>query len=744
MVLPRLALGNAWSHAGQLKGGHCNSLTLKWKAVCGRPSASSGLCPDLFLTLVNMMRFPSRCRIGVVIACLSALLFGLTASAQSYHIGDVPKQQLKEVLPTAESFREVTNAPYLEGLDADGKTAGWLVLSTDVLSIKGYSGKPLVTLVGLDPEGVISGAKIIHHSEPIILLGIPEQKLTDFVDFYKGKRADAKIGVGSGDPDTLTVDGVSGATVTVLAENSTILDTARALGAAVGILEAQTMLPGGFIKEEKDWSFARMKRKKLFGHLLVTEKQMGVSNSDAAFVDLLYTMADAPQVGRPILGASTYKHLMGQLAEDEHLVVILGNGSGSFKGSGFVRGGIFDRVLLRQKLSTCMFTDIDYSNVPSLAVADAPDFKEGAVFISRGAKIDPGRTFELVFLGSFYDHKGAFSREFKSFSSSHRLPKSIYRIEGPDPESLIWRSAWANQKLEIAIISLIFLVVLALFIQRKYLTASVKRLSWIQLAVLSTSFLVLGVWMSAQPSITQILTLVGSIVGEWDGNLFLSQPLLFISWIFIAVVILIWGRGVFCGWICPFGCLTELLNHLGKALKIKQFELPEKWHNRLKYLRYLIFAGLIPAFLYSPELGEKLAEIEPFKTTFFVIPWQRHWGFFSWWLLLILSSFFWFRPFCRYLCPLGAALALPSFFRIAGPKRRNFCSSCSICADICEPKAIDKKGRIDPLECLNCMHCEANYCADTICPPLIGLKKLKPGPDTEPRRKRLEEQKKRA
>jgi len=690
---------------------------------------------------VHNQRLRSRCQIHAVLACLAVLLLAPAALAQTYRIADLPQEDLKAILPGAESFRQVPNQPYWEGLDSRGEVVGWLALSTDVVSIKGYSGKPLVTLIGLDLQGVISGARIIHHSEPIILLGIPEQKLTDFVDFYGGKRADTKISVGSGDADTLAVDGISGATVTVLAENSTILDTARALGSAVGILERQTTLPGAFVESDEDWTFARMKRKKLFGHMLVTEKQMGVSDSDAPFVDLLYTIADAPQVGRPLLGKSTYKHLMGQLEDGEHLVVILGNGSGSFKGSGFVRGGIFDRVYLRQRLSTCMFTDKDYSNLPSLAVADAPEFGEGAVFISRGAEIDPGRSFDLVFLGSFYDKKGAFSREFKSFSDTHRIPKSVYRLEGPDPESMIWRSAWANQKLEVVVASLILLAVLGLFIQRRYLTASVKRLGWIQIAVLATSFVVLGLWMAAQPSITQVLTLVGSIVGDWDGNLFLSEPLLFISWIFIAASLFIWGRGLFCGWICPFGCLTELLNHLGQALKLKQIELPDKWHNKLRYLRYLIFAGLIPAYLYSPELGEKLAEIEPFKTTFFLVPWQRTWGFFTWWLVVVGISLFWFRPFCRYLCPLGAALALPSFFRITGPKRRKFCSSCSICTDICEPRAIDSKGRIDPLECLNCMHCEANYFSDAICPPLVGLKKLDQGPDSEARRKRLEDQK---
>lgn len=671
------------------------------------------------------------------------LLILSSGSAQAWTIAELPETQLKEILPGAESFQQVPQQSYWEGRDAKGELKGWVALSTDVVTIKGYSGKPLVTLVGLDTHGVISGVQLIHHSEPIILLGIPDEDIKNFVNFYVGKRADAKITVGRDDGGGISVDGVSGATVTVLAENSTILDTAHALGSAVGLLERQTTLPGGFVASDQDWTWAKMQRKGVFGELRVSEKQLGSSGSDEAFVDLLYTIADAPQIGRPLLGENTYKHLMGLLEEEEHLIVILGNGSGSFKGSGFVRGGIFDRVHLRQKLSSCMFTDIDYFNLPALAMDDSPTFKEGAVFISRGAKIDPGRSFELVFLGSYYDKKSAFSREFRSFSSTHRLPKSIYRIEGPDPESLIWRSAWANQRLEVMVLIIVLLGVLALFLQRKWLTGSVKRLGRIQLVGMLISFVVLGLWLSAQPSITQILTLVGSLIGEWDGKLFLSEPLLFVSWIFIVIVTIVWGRGVFCGWICPFGTMTELLNHLGQKLKIPQFELPEKWHKRLRYLRYLIFAGLVPAFVYSPELGEKLAEIEPFKTTFFLVPWQRAWGFFTYWSVLMLISLFWFRPFCRYLCPLGAALALPSFFRLAGPKRRKFCSSCTICADICEPKAIRADGKIDAMECLNCMHCEANYCSDKICPPLIGLKKLEAGSDNPERRKRLEEYKKR-
>jgi predicted RND superfamily exporter protein len=103
------------------------------------------------------------------------------------------------VLPAAQTFRRVESAPYWEGLDADSEVVGWVALSTDFVEVKAYSGKPLVTLVGLDREGIITGAQVVHHSEPILLVGIPEQALHDFVAFYAGKSALQRVVVGRSD-----------------------------------------------------------------------------------------------------------------------------------------------------------------------------------------------------------------------------------------------------------------------------------------------------------------------------------------------------------------------------------------------------------------------------------------------------------------------------------------------------------------------------------------------------------------
>ncbi len=659
----------------------------------------------------------------------AALMAPVAASAQfgpahaPAHL-DCGAMDCAAVLPGAVRFDSVEGKPFVTGSNAAGEVLGWVVMSTDVVDIAAYSGKPLVTLVGLDTQGVITGARVIFHSEPILLVGIPVERLHEFTARYTGWRADARVVVGrSSTPGAIEVDSISGATVTALVQNRTILESARVVGAATGVIDAARLNAGHLVETDEIWSWARMMEEGVFGRLTVTRKQMGVASSDDVFVDLYFTIADAPQVGRSLLGEHVYTLLKGRLRPGEHLFVVLGMGSESFKGSAFVRGGIFDRVRIDQGLVELVFRDTDYTNLSPIATADAPAFREGAVFISRGAKIDPGAPFDLVFLGSRYDRRTAFSREFREFRATHSLPASVYHVDEVASEA-VWVQAWRNHLVDLVLLLVYLALVAGVFVFRNRTTASHKLLDRLHLASMIVGLGLVGFYMRAQPSVTQILTLIDSIMHEWRFDLFASEPLIFVLWIFIVGTSLYWGRGVFCGWICPYGALSELLHKVALRFGWKSKELPDRWHRIARNLRYVALVGLIATFLYSSVLGEKLAEIEPFKSTFLVPIWTRHWGFIVWWVVLLAASFVTYRPFCRYLCPLGGGLAILNSFRFAGPKRRKFCSSCKICARECEPRAFRADGTIDARECLSCMECEATYNDPEKCPPLIGIDRL--------------------
>jgi NosR/NirI family nitrous oxide reductase transcriptional regulator len=171
--------------------------------------------------------------------------------------------------------------------------------------------------------------------------------------------------------------------------------------------------------------------------------------------------------------------------------------------------------------------------------------------------------------------------------------------------------------------------------------------------------------------------------------------------------------------------MQHLALKLGKLAGLGRYQklLPKRLHDRLKWIKYGVFFALLGVSLWSMESAELLAEVEPFKTTFLVGIWQRSWPYGLFVGAILGLAMFSERPYCKYLCPLGAGLALPGRFRLFGLKRKAECTSCKACAAGCGSHAIDAQGRIDQTECMLCLDCMVMYYDDHACPPLVRERK---------------------
>lgn len=638
----------------------------------------------------------------------------------------------KEVVDGADRFSKRMGKPaYVEAFKGDQKI-GYVVLSTDVTDLPAYSGKPIITLIGLDTKGVIVGVKVLKHSEPILLVGIPESKLLDYVKQYVGKNAEDKLEIGtSSNKDVVSIDAISGATVTVIVENQVIALSAFEVAHQAGIISLPTKPQAKFAKADERLDWAALMQEGAVQQLTVTQKELGL-DGEGAHVDIHFGYLNAPAIGRSILGDEAYEWLMGELKPGEHAMFIVSNGAGSFKGSGFVRGGIYERVQIKQDRGAYSFRDTDFKPLYSIEAAGTPHFRETGIFILRaGEAFSAAYPWTLAFTGNRQD-KQTGNREFVSFEREYWLPARYLEggrptLETPEPP---WLKMWKAKKIEIALFILLLLATALVYAFRDPLVRRCTRRDkrWISVPryiIWAISIGFVGYYLMAQPSITHVMTWLHSIVSHWKWELFLSDPFIFIFWWFIIITVFIWGRGLFCGWLCPYGSLTEVVHKIVKATPLRrfQFQPSERLHNRLKWLKYIIFFVLVGVSFYSIGVAEQMAEVEPFKTTWLVGVWNRSWPFVTFWVVLLVLSMFTERPFCKYLCPLGAGLAIPTTFRLFGLKRKAECTTCHACAAGCGPQAIDKQGRIDQRECLLCMDCQILYYDDEACPPLAHERK---------------------
>ncbi|SFA55127.1 NosR/NirI family transcriptional regulator, nitrous oxide reductase regulator [Paracoccus halophilus] len=710
--------------------------------------------------MLNLKLFSAWLRAVLIAAC--TLLAAAAAGAMTLDeaLQQTPAEQLFE---GADGYGAAEGSPAIVPVMKGAEKLGYAYLNSDFTASTGYSGKPIHILVGIDTQGIVRGINLVEHHEPIVLIGIPEQRVLDALNGLIG----ADLGrVAAGEAKPPQADIVAGATVTVLVMGDSIVrsavklirsgrlegfaaqtapaEAARELDPSVtGVRDWQVLLGDGSVRSlvmtvgEVSQAFDEA------GQPLAAQKPES-RNPEDNFISLYLAPVSVPAIGRSLLGDVLYERMAGDLATGQAAVLVAGDGAYSFKGSGYVRGGIFDRIELIQDGQGLRFHDRDHTRIAALAAEGAPRLREIALFVvPEGFVLDVTRPFDLQMLVQ----RATQGREKATipFDLAYRIPET-YLLPAPEPDPSpvattapgqprvgeplaaddgppLWKTIWQMNRVNIAITGVALALLTAIFFFQDVLTRRPVLFLWLRRAYLTFTLVWLGWMVNTQLSVVNVLTFFNSLLSGFSWDYFLSAPLVFILWSAVAAGLLFWGRGPFCGWLCPFGALQELSNTIARKLRVPQIDLPWGLHERLWPVKYMIFLGLFGLSLYSLSDAEIYAEVEPFKTAI-ILKFAREWGFVLFALACLLPGLFIERFYCRYLCPLGAALAIPGRMRMfEWLKRWPECGSpCHRCANDCPVKAIHPEGNINVNECIYCMNCQVLYHDDTRCPHMITVK----------------------
>jgi transcriptional regulator of nitric oxide reductase len=308
---------------------------------------------------------------AVAVACLSAW------QAAGAETAAVSPEQLQAAFPGAERAGAFEGTPPAAPVYKGGTLAGYLVSTYAAVGSTGYSGKPLDVLVGVGIDAIVAGAVLVEQTEPILVIGISEQQLSDYVGSFRG--FDLKGRVSAGEQSALP-DAVSGATVSSAVIRDAILRAARAVvrsrlaaAASEERLDRETVEQASWPDLAADGSVASTR---------LTEERDG---RNVVLLEVYAALLTPPRIGESLLGKLAYNRLLGSLGPDDHLILIAANGFASIKGTSFVRSGHFERMQIVQGQQTVALTTDGYSNVEGLKAAEAPTFREIGVFTLRQA-----------------------------------------------------------------------------------------------------------------------------------------------------------------------------------------------------------------------------------------------------------------------------------------------------------------------------------------------------------------------
>ena len=615
----------------------------------------------------------------------------------------------------------------------------------DLAPIPGFEGTPMNLLVEMDANGKFVDVEVLRQHEPVFLGGLGPAVFDEYLKQYRGVSIKQQIKISTGQssrsagnvvgPNTVVFDGISKATASIRIANQTVLNSAftvarTRLGFAGGAAESG---PPAIVKKvdfEKLDLDALTKRgylqkltltnaevEKLFvGTDGAGTDEEALQHPNDVFLELFIANLNPPNIGRNLLGDEAWKSLEAHLQDDRPAFWVATRGRYPLVDDSFIPGSSPARIELVQADLPVQLRDTnrDYARAPAITDLNASLI----VAVPPLAGLDPGKPMDFRF--SITRARGAILPVLTQKQVTLRYAPAAELFGFPPKPLPEWLMAWKGRLLEIIVIFASLIVLSVVLWRPQSVSVKPRTLFWFRMIFLAFTLAFIGWYSQGQLSIVQVTGAIKSLVAGGGLSSFLYDPvsLLLIAFTFISLVI--WGRATFCGWLCPYGALQEFVGLLARANKLPQLKLAARPARLFAHTRYVILAVLVAAAAFVPNQAARMVEVEPFKTAI-TVGFNREIPYLIWAVGLLLAGAFVYKFFCRFLCPLGAALVLGGKLRRWNwlPRIEACGQPCQRCRHVCLYDAIEPSGKIDYDECFQCLDCVGIYHDDKRCVPKV-------------------------
>jgi len=627
------------------------------------------------------------------ISLVLGLAFSIPQLSQAQAPIPIDQALMEDVFSGAEIFSEKSGDPpvyraYHVNESGEQELVGYLFETPDLPPEEiGYAA-PVDVLVGMDLEGTVTGIEIYYYVESYRSIRGDFLHTERFPFQFKGKNLEEGFRVGR------DVDGVSRATISSWAVARGVRNAARRVARAY--LSDINGLGGGGAGALQ--AIEGMSWESMLDNGMVSE--LTVVNPDASQLILSFAYIGNEELGEVMVGTNDYSRAEREASNrtDEGQLMMVGiSGDSNSAGNPFRP----ERLAIRQGENFFPTPRRQFVYVGSGTegkIADQVSFA-GAIVLNTG--VDISQPFNLE-----YDTSADMGSFATTEATSYTLPPvALALAQGVpwvDPNAIVDELDYEDEN-ETGLARLIneaplgqvaILLVLLALVMTAFLRKS-EKIRWVALAV---TLGYLGFYDSGFLSISHITSGI-----KRGPSMYLNDAPLLLLIVFTLVTTLLWGR-IFCSSLCPFGALQDFITKL--VPRRFQYNVPQGIHDKAIYIKYGILALILLLTVVATDVIV-FQYFEPFGTIFFrsqqVLLWAILIGF-------LLASSVIKRFYCRYACPLGAALGVISIISPNKIKRVAQCDVCKVCEHACPTGAI-RGPDIDFKECVRCDLCEIKLIA---------------------------------